>query len=172
MHSLIGTFIKDLPKEYSQSEESDLFPVKIVLPPSKSRILYFKSLEQSNEWLERLKKISGYSNLFDFYNFEGDLGKGQFGLVKLAVHMKTGQKVAIKTVNKKNMKPIEIYQQRREIDVLKMSQHPNIVGLIDLFENQDYYYIVLEYMQGKDLFDYIQFRSFKIPEQRVKELAF
>jgi serine/threonine protein kinase len=53
-----------------------------------------------------------------------------------------------------------------------MSQHPNIVGLIDLFENQDYYYIVMEYMQGKDLFDYIQFRNFKIPEQRVKELAY
>ena len=41
-----------------------------------------------------------------------------------------------------------------------MSQHPNIVALVDLFENSDYYYIVLEFMQGKDLFDYIQFRSF------------
>lgn len=70
------------------------------------------------------------------------------------------------------MKPIEIYQQRREIDVLKMSQHPNIVGLIDLFENSDYYYIVLEYMQGKDLFDYIQFRNFKLTEARVKELSY
>ena len=53
------------------------------------------------------------------------------------------------------MKPIEIYQQRREIEVLKMSQHPNIVGLIDLFENSENYYIILEYMQGGDLFDYI-----------------
>jgi len=53
-----------------------------------------------------------------------------------------------------------------------MSQHPNIVGLIDLFENSDYYYIVLEYMQGKDLFDYIQFRNFKLSEQRVKELSY
>ena len=70
------------------------------------------------------------------------------------------------------MKPIEVYQQRREIDVLKMSQHPNIVGLIDLFENSDYYYIVLEYMQGKDLFDYIHARHFKLTEQRVKEIAF
>ena len=92
--------------------------------------------------------------------------------MKLATHKKTGKKVAIKTVHKKDMKPIEIYQQRMEIDVLKMSQHPNIVGLIDLFENSDYYYIVLEYMQGKDLFDYIQFRNFKISEPRVKELAF
>jgi 5'-AMP-activated protein kinase catalytic alpha subunit len=70
------------------------------------------------------------------------------------------------------MKPIEIYQQRREIEVLKMSQHPNIVGLIDLFENSDYYYIVLEYMQGKDLFDYIQLRNFKLGEMRVKELSY
>jgi len=76
-------------------------------------------------------------------------------LVKLASHRKTGQKTAIKTVFKRYMKPIEIYQQRREIEVLKMCQHPNIVGLIDLFENSDYYYIVLEYMEGKDLFDYI-----------------
>ena len=93
-------------------------------------------------------------------------------MVKLASHKKTGQKVAIKTVHKKDMKPIEIYQQRREIDVLKQSQHPNIVGLIDLFENSDYYYIVLEYMQGKDLFDYIQVRSFKLTEHRVKEIAY
>ena len=68
--------------------------------------------------------------------------------------------MAIKTVNKKDMKQIEIYQQRREIEVLKMSQHPNIVGLIDLFENSEFYYIVLEYMQGGDLFDYIQARNF------------
>ena len=53
-------------------------------------------------------------------------------MVKLATHKKTGKKVAIKTVHKKDMKPIEIYQQRREIDVLKMSQHPNIVGLVDV----------------------------------------
>ena len=53
-----------------------------------------------------------------------------------------------------------------------MSQHPNIVGLIDLFENSDFYYIVLEFMQGGDLFDYIQCRQFKIQEQRVKELAY
>jgi serine/threonine protein kinase len=102
-----------------------------------------------------LKNLSGFSNIFDFYKFEENLGKGQFGLVKLATHKKNGKKVAVKTIHKKDMKQIEVYQQRREIEVLKMSQHPNIVALIDLFENSEYYYIVLEYMQGKDLFDYI-----------------
>jgi uncharacterized membrane protein YgcG len=40
--------------------------------------------------------------------------------VKLAKHKKTGKQVAIKTVRKTNMKPIEVFQQRREIEVLKM----------------------------------------------------
>lgn len=42
MHSLIGTFIKQMPAEMSQSEGCLLYPVKIVLPPNKSRLLYFK----------------------------------------------------------------------------------------------------------------------------------
>ena len=53
------------------------------------------------------------------------------------------------------MKPIEVYQQRREIEVLKMCQHPNIIKMVDLFENYDYYYIILELMKGNDLFDYL-----------------
>lgn len=76
MHSLVGTFIKEIPTEHSQSEGCELFPVKVMLPPNKSRILYFKSIEQQTLWIESLKKIVGYSNLFDFYNFEDNLGKG------------------------------------------------------------------------------------------------
>lgn len=59
--------------------------------------------------------------MFDYYQIEDTLGKGQFGLVKLAIHKQNGKKVAVKTIHKKDMKPIEIYQQRREIDVLKQS---------------------------------------------------
>lgn len=52
-----------------------------------------------------------------------------------------------------------------------MCQHPNIVKLVDLFENADYYYIVLEYMAGNDLFDYLQHRNFKLGESRAREVA-
>jgi serine/threonine protein kinase len=97
----------------------------------------------------------GYSNVFQYYTLENTLGKGQFGLVKLAIHKHTNKKVAVKQVKKKNMTHIEVFQQRREIEVLKMCQHPNIINLVDLFENSEYYYIVLDYMAGSDLFDYL-----------------
>lgn len=45
-----------------------------------------------------------------------------------------------------------------EIDVLKMCQHPNIIRLIDVFENHKYFYIVLEYLKGGDLYDYLKNR--------------
>ena len=53
-----------------------------------------------------------------------------------------------------------------------MCQHPNIINLVDLFENSEYYYIVLDYMAGSDLFDYLQGRDFNLGETRVKELTY
>ena len=68
------------------------------------------------------------------------------------------------------MMSVDMYQLRKEIDVMKMCQHPNIIKLIDLFENYESYYIVLELMEGNDLFDYLKQRKFKINEERAKEL--
>ena len=51
-----------------------------------------------------------------------------------------------------------------------MCQHNNIVKLIDLFENSEYYYIVMEYMAGNDMFDFLQRKNFTLPEDHVKEL--
>ena len=53
-----------------------------------------------------------------------------------------------------------------------MCQHPNIINLVDLFENSEYYYIVLDYMAGSDLFDYLQIRDFNLGEDRVRELTY
>ena len=86
-----------------------LWPVKIVLPPNKSRVLYFATKEEQLRWSNRLKESVGYANLFDYYNLGDTLGQGQFGLVKLATHKKSQQQVAIKTVKKKDMKSIEVY---------------------------------------------------------------
>jgi len=53
-----------------------------------------------------------------------------------------------------------------------MCQHPNIISLVDIFENSEYYYIVLDYMEGSDLFDYLQARDFNLGEERVRVITY
>jgi serine/threonine protein kinase len=91
-------------------------------------------------------------------------------VVKEATHKSSGRKVAIKSIKKKNMKEREIQLQRNEIEVLKMCQHPNIVTMLDVFENPDYFYIVLEYLSGGDMFDYLKRREFEISEDRARQM--
>jgi serine/threonine protein kinase len=53
--------------------------------------------------MEGIKKVIGYSNVFDFYEIKETLGKGKFGLVKSAIHKKTRKSVAVKVMSKKSM---------------------------------------------------------------------
>jgi serine/threonine protein kinase len=53
-----------------------------------------------------------------------------------------------------------------------MCQHPNIIKLVDFFETNEQYYIVLDYMKGGDLFDYLSKRGFNISEDRAKHIAY
>ena len=101
-----------------------------------------------------------------FYDFtKKTLGKGQYGHVQLAVHKISGKKVAIKEVKKSRLRAqVQQFQQRREIEVLKMCQHPNIVGLVDVFEDQENHHIVMEYMRGSDLFDHLQGSNYNLSE--------
>lgn len=52
-----------------------------------------------------------------------------------------------------------------------MCQHPHIIRLLDIFENQDYIYIVMEELKGGDLFSYLEKRSFTVTEDRARELS-
>ena len=92
----------------------------IVIPPKKSRNIYFKKLKEKKLWKDHLQKAMGVTNVLDYYKLEEIIGKGQFSLVKLGTQLKTGLKVAVKQVKKKNMNLVETFQQRREIEVLKM----------------------------------------------------
>ena len=60
----------------------------------------------------------------------------------------------MKVLQKKEMTEHDLEMQHNEIEILKVAQHPNIIKLIDVFENTDALYIVLEYMPGGDLFDF------------------
>ncbi len=55
---------------------------------------------------------------------------------------------------------------------MKMCKHPNIVRLVDLFESSDSFYLVLEFMGGGDLFDYLKARTFRLKEDRARDIIF
>ena len=134
MHSLVGVFIKDEIEEQLDST-TILYPFKLIFPGNKARVYYLLTKEDKEKWMTAIKKVIGYSNLFDFYDIKDTLGKGKFGLVKQAIHKKTGKAVAVKIMSKKEMTVSDIELQRREIEILKMCQHPHIIRLLDIFEN-------------------------------------
>ncbi|XP_021431092.2 serine/threonine-protein kinase BRSK2-like isoform X3 [Oncorhynchus mykiss] len=102
------------------------------------------------------------------YRMEKTLGKGQTGLVKLGVHCITGQKVAIKIVNREKLSESVLMKVEREIAILKLIEHPHVLKLHDVYENNKYLYLVLEHVSGGELFDYLVKKGRLTPKEARK----
>ena len=118
-----------------------------------------------------MRETIGYADFFDFYEELEVIGNGKFGLVKLAKYKKTQMYVAVKTLRKNEMSNKDLELQKWEIEILKICQHPNIIRLIDIFENQSTLFLVMEYLPGGDMFDFLQARQFDIPEEMAKNFV-
>ena len=96
-------------------------------------------------------------NSIDQYELGDKIGEGTFGKVIIATHKITKEKVAIKILdkNKLNLKDERI-RLDREIEVLKMVNHYNIIKLFTIIENESKIYIIQEYISGEELFEYIK----------------
>ena len=95
------------------------------------------------------------------------LGEGSFGKVKLAQHVTTGQKVALKIINRKTLAKSDMQGRvEREISYLRLLRHPHIIKLYDVIKSKDEIIMVIEYA-GKELFDYIVQRG-KMPENEAR----
>lgn len=89
------------------------------------------------------------------YYIDKTIGEGRYGKVKLARHKKTGKKVAIKIIDKSKMTELDMFRIQRELKVLTVLDHPNIVKLYKVLEGPETTAIVMEYCDGGDLHDYI-----------------
>uniref|UniRef100_A0A6A7G5L2 non-specific serine/threonine protein kinase n=3 Tax=Hirondellea gigas TaxID=1518452 RepID=A0A6A7G5L2_9CRUS len=89
------------------------------------------------------------------YRLEKTLGKGQTGLVKLGTNCVTGKRVAIKIINREKLSESVLQKVEREIAIMKLIEHPHVLGLYDVYENKKYLYLVLEHVSGGELFDYL-----------------
>ena len=164
MHNLSGLFLQ---KEKNLNYDGTNYFSFSVVYPTKTRIYYCDNEKEYNEWFEKLKVATGYTNLLDIYEVKNKLGSGKFGLVKLGIDKKTGQNVAIKIMKKSTMDSSDLELVRTEIEILKICQHPNIIRLYNVFENVEYMYIIMEYCSGGDLFSYLEERNFRVSEKRA-----
>ena len=169
MHNLSGCFVKDNATKVINDKTYYSFTLVF---PSKERSFYCSSKEIYDNFTEKLKGSFGYLNFFDYYEMLDDLGEGIFGSVKLGVEKKTKERVAIKIIKKKKAKPSDMELVRTEIDIMKLCHHPNVVHLLDHFENADYIFIVMEYIRGGRLTDYMKEKKFHFSEKRAAEIIY
>ena len=90
------------------------------------------------------------------YKIEETIGEGTYGKVKLATHLQTNEKVAIKFINKKRLTHTGDNERiLNEIKIMTSLNHPNILKAFEVFEDEINYYIVMERPDKGDLFNYI-----------------
>ena len=109
--------------------------------------------------------IKDTKELFKEYTVLKKIGKGTFGLVVLAIHIQTNEKVAIKILEKEKIIGKSDFERiKREIQILKNLRHNNIVQLYNVIDTQMHIYLITEYVNGIELFDYI------LKQKRINEI--
>ena len=95
-------------------------------------------------------------SILNEYTIKGIIGKGTFSIVKLGIDKLTGEKVAIKILDKKRiMTKDDIERIEREINILKTISHINLIKIKKIKEDSENYYIIMEYCEIGELFNYI-----------------
>ena len=91
------------------------------------------------------------------YLLNEEIGSGGFAKVVQGIHIPTGEKVAVKIMDKEQIfsEPLNLDRIQREIRILKIVRHKNIIKLYELMETPNKIYLVMEYCNGGELFDYI-----------------
>ncbi|KAJ3221151.1 hypothetical protein HK099_003722 [Clydaea vesicula] len=109
-----------------------------------------------------LDSLNPDSNVQYFRNYKITkvIGSGAFGKVKLGKHVESGEKVALKYISNEIIRAnVNYILLKREILVLKLLSHPHIAKFITSAREDREYVIVMEFVEGKDLFEYINTSS-------------
>ncbi|XP_063392321.1 uncharacterized protein LOC134677824 [Cydia fagiglandana] len=103
------------------------------------------------------------------YNLEKTIGTGNFAVVKLATHVITKCKVAIKIIDKSRLDEDNLKKTFREIAIMKRLRHPHIVRLYQVMESTHTIYLVTEYAPNGEIFDHLVSKG-RMPEPQAARL--
>ena len=98
---------------------------------------------------EKECKIAG------LYDLGETIGRGHFAVVKLARHVFTGEKVAVKVIDKTKLDEVSKAHLFQEVRCMKLVQHPHVVRLYEVIDTCTKLYLILEWGDGGDMYDHI-----------------
>ena len=141
----------------------------IELQPDSKNVTKRNSLRSSSYILDK------YSIQKDFrkkYEYQALIGSGAFGKVRLYLDRDSRSfKYAIKTIKKNIFKKHSIDSIKREVDILRSMDHPNIVKYFETYEDECYLHIVMEYIAGDNLFRVLtDQKGFKFTERAISKI--
>ena len=143
---------------------------KSILTTQSRDCLYYQN--ELTKLSSYIKKYYSENNSYpqsniEFYLFGREIGHGAFGKVNLCLHIASGHLVAMKTFVKKDLKYKETKEKlKNEVEVLSKLHHPFINQILDSFETETHFFIVMEYVCG-DLLSFIRKRN-KLNEPSAK----
>lgn len=148
--------------------------VTIRLPRNKGSLtLSFKNEPTSfDEWAFALKRAATLT-LEHHYKMYGVIGRGHYAIVHEAMDRKTGEKVAVKLIDKiaaANDPKTRAYI-RRETVIVRLVSHPNVVRTLDVFEDDSRLAIVMELVEQGNLLKYLASGKNRINERNALRLA-
>mmetsp|Transcript_4132 Transcript_4132/g.7332 ORF Transcript_4132/g.7332 Transcript_4132/m.7332 type:complete len:338 (-) Transcript_4132:97-1110(-) len=139
---------------YSYQDEDACQPIKYALNEDLPNTRCISIDSEPSADLSSDNVSGDCSDIFDDYDiYPTILGTGNYGYVRECLHRSTGEKYAVKTIEKsKVMRKDHI---RREIHLLRSIDHPGIMKMVDCYEDAEYVHIVTEMYTGGELFDKI-----------------
>ena len=128
---------------------------------------YTPSTQIYEGWIEALKTILKYKNIYQQYIFRQIIGKGKNCLVFYAYDIINKREVAIKKINKTNLTLEDLFLIQTEVDTLKVCQHPYVVKLYEIIETYNEINIILEYCELGNLYFYLSKVKFNLSEEQI-----
>lgn len=132
------------------------YPIKIIYKNSLMSILFFEDKESQIKFGNKLKININNNNFTDKYETKENLGEGHFAVVKKCIEKQSGKEFAVKIISKQKLEKADMDLIIQEKNYMKLIKHPNIVHLVEDFEDEKYIYLVMEYYKGGDLYFYLK----------------
>jgi serine/threonine protein kinase len=106
----------------------------------------------------------------DVYDLKTKIRKGSFATVWECTHKETKETFAVKIIKREGLKPSDDEAVMNEVAIMQSLHHKHIVQMVDFYEEPDYFFMVMDYMAGGDVFDRIVERTV-YTEKDARELV-